>query len=57
MEEPFPQKPSDERGFEKPVAWLLARELIASLKWTVLYALFKGKLDARDWMQAAEIAV
>lgn len=35
-----------------PVAWLLGRDLIASLKWILLYTAFGSKLDARDWMAA-----
>lgn len=35
-----------------PVAWLLGRQLIASLKWILLYTAFGTKLDARDWMEA-----
>ena len=33
-------------------AWLLGRQLIASLKWILLYTAFGTKLDARDWMEA-----
>ena len=36
----------------EPVAWLLGRQLIASLKWILLYTAFGTKLDARDWMAA-----
>ena len=36
----------------EPVAWLLGRQLIASLKWMLLYTAFGTKLDARDWMTA-----
>ena len=36
----------------EPVAWLLGRQLIASLKWILLYTAFGTKLDARDWMEA-----
>ncbi len=50
----IPGKP-DPDDFEKPVAWLFGRELIANLKWVLLYTAFKGKLDARDWMNAAVI--
>ncbi len=35
-----------------PVAWLLGRADIASLKWILLYTAFGTKLDARDWMEA-----
>lgn len=41
-----------ERKFEKPVSWLLGRQLIASLKSTLLYTAFGSKIDARDWMDA-----
>ncbi|HYG81956.1 MAG TPA: hypothetical protein VD861_16280, partial [Pyrinomonadaceae bacterium] len=34
------------------MAWLFGRQLIASLKYILLYTAFKGKLDARDWMSA-----
>ncbi len=40
------------RKFEKPVSWLLGRQLIASLKSTLLYTAFGSKIDARDWMDA-----
>lgn len=41
-----------QRVFEPPVAWLLGQQLIASLKWILLYTAFGTKLDARDWMDA-----
>ena len=50
-------KPQNEAGFKGPVRWLLGPQLIASLKWTVLYAAFKGKLDPRDWMRAQPISL
>src|SRR5437764_6167338 len=40
------------RKYRKPVAWLGGRDLLANLKYFVLFAAFKGKLDPRDWMQA-----
>jgi hypothetical protein len=43
------------RKFEPPVAWLLGRDLIASLQGTLLYTAFGGKLDPRAWMKAEEI--
>lgn len=46
------QKPKDAKGFQKPVAWLFGRQLIASLKEIALYVSFKGKLDPRDWMNS-----
>src|SRR4028118_1858102 len=50
INEKIPEKPKTERGFERPVAWLLGRQLISNLKYIAMYAAFKGKLDARDWM-------
>jgi hypothetical protein len=50
-ENPITQ-PKAERKFEKPVSWLLGRQLIASLKSTLLYTAFGNKIDARDWMDA-----
>lgn len=47
----IPKKP-EPNDFERPVAWLLGRQLIASLKYILLFTAFKGKLDARDWMEA-----
>lgn len=41
------------REFEGPVAWLLGRDLMRSLKGTLLYAAYGPKLDPRDWMQAS----
>jgi hypothetical protein len=46
----LPAKPKDANGFADPVAWLGGRELVASLKLIILYSLFGGKLDSRDWM-------
>ncbi len=46
----IPPKPEPE-DFEPPVAWLFGRQFIANLKWLLMYAAFKGKLDARDWMK------
>src|SRR5687767_8671954 len=43
---------TDEREFLKPVAWLGGRDLLANLKYFLLFAAFKGKLDPRDWMRA-----
>lgn len=37
---------------KKPVAWLLGRDLIASLQGTLLYTAFGSKLDPRQWMRA-----
>ena len=52
--EGIPRKPEPD-VFKRPVAWLLGRQLIASLKYILLYAAFKGKLDPRDWMKAEVI--
>jgi len=49
----IPQRPDK---FDGPVAWLLGRQLIASLKSITLYALFTGKLDSRDWMNPQVIS-
>lgn len=49
---PFPPKPHRLEDFDKPVSWLAGRDLLAGLKWIVLYSTFKGKLDPRDWMKA-----
>ncbi|MEK6279815.1 MAG: hypothetical protein AABN95_05625 [Acidobacteriota bacterium] len=46
----IPRKPKPE-DFERPVAWLFGLQFIANLKWLLMYAAFKGKLDARDWMK------
>lgn len=43
---------TDERSYLKPVAWLGGRDLLANLKYFLLFAAFKGKLDPRDWMTA-----
>ena len=42
---------AEDRKFEKPVAWLGGRDLLANLKKFILFAAFKGKLDPRDWMR------
>jgi hypothetical protein len=39
--------------FRPPVPWLLAPELLGAIKRIVMYALYKGDFDARDWMSAA----
>jgi MFS family permease len=46
------QTKTEERVYEKPVAWLLGRQLVASLKSTLLYTAYGPKLEARDWMVA-----
>ena len=40
----------DGRRYLKPVAWLGGRDLLANLKYFLLFAAFKGKLDPRDFM-------
>lgn len=42
----------EKRNYLKPVAWLGGRDLLANLKYFLLFAAFKGKLDPRDWMMA-----
>jgi len=37
---------------ERPVAWLLGRQLLGSLKGILLYVAYGKNLDARDWMWA-----
>ena len=51
-----PPKP-EPKDFEEPVGWLFGRQFIASLKYVLLYAAFKGKLDSRDWMKARVLAI
>ncbi|MEA2205332.1 MAG: hypothetical protein QOE77_2108 [Blastocatellia bacterium] len=46
------QKLVARRKFLKPVAWLLGRDLLANLKYFLLFAAFKGKFDPRDLMKA-----
>ncbi|HEX6624100.1 MAG TPA: hypothetical protein VF064_10340 [Pyrinomonadaceae bacterium] len=46
--------PVEKRIYEKPVAWLLGRQLLNSFKGALLYSALGSKLDARDWM-AAEV--
>jgi hypothetical protein len=48
----MPNNDNNDRKQLPPVAWLLGRQLIASLKWILLYTAFGSKLDARDWMDA-----
>lgn len=48
-----PVPPVEEvRKYKKPVAWLLGRQLLGSLKGTLLYTAFGSKIDPRDWMEA-----
>ncbi len=39
-----------EREHQRPVAWLFGRQLVRSLKYTLIYTAFGEKLDPRDWM-------
>lgn len=43
------------RSFRSPVAWLLGRQLLASLKSIALYSAFGHQIDAKRWMSAGEI--
>lgn len=47
----YPLKPKDEEGFKKAVAWFGGRELIASLKGIVMYAIYGENMDPRSWMK------
>lgn len=38
------------REHQSPVAWLFGRQLVRSLKYTLIYTAFGEKLDPRDWM-------
>jgi hypothetical protein len=46
----------DGRKFEKPVAWLLGRQLMGSIKGILLYSAYGKKLDPRDWMTAEAVS-
>lgn len=46
----------DDRNFEKPVAWLLGKQLLGGIKGMLLYTAYGAKLDPRDWMTAKEIS-
>ncbi|HEY6803980.1 MAG TPA: hypothetical protein VI306_10410 [Pyrinomonadaceae bacterium] len=39
-----------DRIFDRPVAWLLGKQLIGGLKGILLYTAYGTKLDPRDWM-------
>lgn len=45
------QKLLARRTYLKPVAWLLSRDLLANLKYFLLFAAFNGKFDPRDLMK------
>ena len=40
----------EKREFERPVAWLVGRDLLGGLKGMALYTAYGSKLDPRDWM-------
>jgi len=44
----------NDRNFEKPVAWLLGKQLLGGIKGMLLYTAYGAKLDPRDWMTAKE---
>ena len=44
------------RKFERPVAWLLGRQLMGSVKGILLYSAYGKKLDPRDWMTAKAVS-
>src|SRR4030095_15649996 len=46
----------EERIFERPVAWLLGKQLLGGLKGILLYTAYGAKLDARDWMTAEAVS-
>jgi hypothetical protein len=45
-----------QRVFEGPVAWLLGKQLLNSLKGILLYSAYGGKIDPRDWMTGKSFA-
>lgn len=44
----------NDRNFEKPVAWLLGKQLLGGIKGMLLYTAYGAKLDPRDWMTGKE---
>lgn len=50
----YPKKPDNAADFKKAVAWFGGRELIASLKGVIMYAIYGENIDPRSWMQANE---
>lgn len=48
----YPLKPKNREGFKKAVAWLGGRELIASMKGVIIYAIYGENMDPRSWMKA-----
>jgi hypothetical protein len=47
--------PEKERTYDKPVAWLVGRDLLGGLKGMILYTAYGSKLDPRDWMSGEVI--
>lgn len=47
----YPLKPKTIEGFKKAVAWFGGRELLASLKGVLLYAIYGENMDSRSWMK------
>ena len=43
----YPLKPKTAEGFKKAVAWLGGRELVASLKGVIIYAIYGENTDPR----------
>ena len=50
----YPKKPHHASDFKKAVAWFGGRELIASLKGVIVYAIYGENIDPRSWMKANE---
>lgn len=48
----YPAKPRKAGGFKQAVAWFGGRELIASLKGAIIYAIYGENFDPRNWMNA-----
>lgn len=48
----YPFKPKNREGFKSAVAWLGGRELLDSLKGTIIYAIYGENMDPRSWMKA-----
>lgn len=48
----YPKKPANAADFKKAVAWFGGRELIASLKGVIIYAIYGENIDPRSWMKA-----
>lgn len=52
---PVENREEKERSFRSPVAWLLGRQLLASLKGIALYWAFGHQITPKRWMSAGEI--